>query len=334
MLEEIIKNIIKSSGSISVTKFMQLATQHPQYGYYNNVQNIGKYGDFITAPEVSPIFGEIIAIWIMLQWHKIGCPTKWALLELGPGKGTLLKDIYRSISQDKKCLNSLSKIYLLESSISLKKIQKTNLAHIDNMEWIASLNINCDIPIIAIANEFFDALPISQFIKTTNGYEELMICYDKKQGFYYNHNDIQSNIIEKPVIAAKYMDRLLELLNKTRGACLIIDYGYLEKQIESCRSTLQAIINHKSCSIFENIGLADLSAHVNFTYLQSHAEEHNFRATIQTQQAFLLEHGIMERSMAIIKRNHQLESKLQQQLHKLLSPSQMGTLFKALIVEK
>ncbi|MDR1139697.1 MAG: SAM-dependent methyltransferase [Rickettsiales bacterium] len=162
MLTYIHKLIDKSQGSISISDFMNAALYHKEYGYYMSKLPLGKDGDFITAPEISQLFGEIIAVWVMHTWEKLGEPSKFSLVELGPGKGTLIHDIIRVTRKYNDFFDSVS-IHLVEISPTLQEIQKKKLKGLD-INWHENINSLPEQPTIFLANEFFDALPIDQFV--------------------------------------------------------------------------------------------------------------------------------------------------------------------------
>ncbi|MGL9717615.1 MAG: class I SAM-dependent methyltransferase [Wolbachia sp.] len=162
MLTYIHKLIDKNQGSISISDFMNAALYHKEYGYYMSKLPLGKDGDFITAPEISQLFGEIIAVWVMHTWEKLGKPSKFSLVELGPGKGTLIHDIIRVTRKYNDFFDSVS-IHLVEISPALQEIQREKLKGLD-INWHENIDSLPKRPTIFLANEFFDALPIDQFV--------------------------------------------------------------------------------------------------------------------------------------------------------------------------
>ncbi|POG51961.1 SAM-dependent methyltransferase, partial [Wolbachia sp. wRi_2] len=162
MLTYIHELIDKSQGSISISDFMNAVLYHEKYGYYTSKLPLGKDGDFTTAPEISQLFGEVIAVWIMHTWEKLGKPSKFSLVELGPGKGTLIHDIIRVTKKYSSFFNSML-IHLVEISPTLRKIQKEKLKSLD-VNWHKNIDNLPEQPTIFLANEFFDALPIDQFV--------------------------------------------------------------------------------------------------------------------------------------------------------------------------
>jgi WPE domain-containing protein len=182
MLTYIHELIDKSQGSISISNFMNAALYHKEYGYYMSKLPLGKDGDFITAPEISQLFGEVIAVWIMHTWEKLGKPSKFSLVELGPGKGTLVHDIIRVTKKYSSFFDSMS-IHLVEISPALQKIQKEKLKGLD-INWHENIDNLPKQPTIFLANEFFDALPIDQFVyHDEKWYENRVIKQDDGVSF-------------------------------------------------------------------------------------------------------------------------------------------------------
>lgn len=184
MLTYIHELIDKSQGSISISDFMNAALYHKEYGYYMNKLPLGKDGDFITAPEISQLFGETIAVWIMNTWEKLGKPSKFSLVELGPGKGTLIHDVIR-VTKKYSCFFSSMDIHLVEISPILQKIQKEKLKGLD-INWHTDVDNLPNQPTIFFANELFDALPIDQFIYRDGHQHRILKTLDYQLFFYYN----------------------------------------------------------------------------------------------------------------------------------------------------
>ncbi len=298
-------------------KFMEQALT----AYYNSRDPLGVDGDFTTAPEISQLFGEIIGIWAVQQWIKLGSPSSINLIEIGPGRGTLMADLLRGTQHVTAFHDALS-IHLIETSDTLKDKQKTTLQKKYNIQWHDHLSaIKNDKPSIIIANEFFDALPIRQFKRDNDKWLEHYI--DGGQSVW---QAIDTPPLKPTLPPAKNGDIFeystaqkdyAELISTYRGAALIIDYGY-EKSAYG--DSVQALYKHQSCAIADHIGDADLTSHIDFEWLAS-----LFKNTaIKTQDDFLNENGI-----AI--RYHQLNNpSLISGYERLVHADQMGKLFKAL----
>lgn len=347
-----IRNIIKTAGYITVDNMMREVLSASSESYYKSTKNIGEKGDFITAPEVSQLFGETLGIWLTLEWQKLGSPQNFSILELGPGQGVLMRDLLR-VAKLTSDLYHNSKIYLYDINPFFIQKQKENLSQADKeIKWITKISDIPEIPTIVIANEFFDALPIKQFIKIKDlWYESILkinpvdsrIKYDKIQLHKALQNQLLNDhptaydgaVVEESIESLEITRFLAAHIFKNKGSALFIDYGY---NIETPRrlgtqynATLQAIKDHQYTSIIDSLGEADLSAHVDFQALKKSALEQGLiNTSILTQAEFLRKHGIMERFQDLKKKAPEYSEILEYQVHRLISQKQMGTLFKTL----
>lgn len=336
MLTYIHELIDKNQGSISISDFMKAALYHKEYGYYMNKLPLGKDGDFITAPEISQLFGETIAVWIMHTWEKLGKPLKFSLVELGPGKGTLIHDVIRVTKKYSDFFYSMN-IHLVEISPTLQKIQKEKLKGLD-INWHEDINNLPKLPTIFLANEFFDALPIDQFIYHDRQWYENRVT---KQDDGSLSPSLQRSVLSTGIARGKLFDGAIvevcltgiEILKKLEneivnsgGAALIIDYGYI---YPSYKSTLQSIRQHKYNNFLENVGSSDITALVNFQALKDSLK--HVDCEILTQREFLHLFGIKERIQALIK-NASDEQKNRIFSEFLRLTENMGTLFKAMLI--
>ncbi|WFW29976.1 MAG: SAM-dependent methyltransferase [Wolbachia endosymbiont of Menacanthus eurysternus] len=342
MLTYLHRLIDKNQGSISISDFMRIALYHNEYGYYMSKLSFGKDGDFITAPEISQLFGEIIAVWVICIWEKLGRPSKFSLVELGPGRGTLILDIIRVTRRYSDFFNSMS-IHLIEISPILQKIQKQKLKSLD-VSWHENINSLPKQATIFLANEFFDALPINQFVyynerwyenrvtKRDNG--SLFIIADrfsvKKEIMYFNtalnSKLFYGAVVEVSSFRIDILKKLEEKIYNNKGAALIIDYGYIYPEY---RSTLQSLKQHKYVSIFEDIGSSDITALVNFQELIDSLRYVDYE--ILTQREFLYIFGIKERVQALMKNlNSTQKNKIFCEYLRLTK--NMGTLFKVMMI--
>jgi len=237
-------NILKEKKSIPLDQFINISLYDKKFGYYMKKNPFGKEGDFITSPLISNSFGEIIAIWCVAFWEYIGKPKKILLVELGPGDGSLCKDLLRTFRQFKNFYNSLE-INLLEISDKLKTIQKLKINN-KKVKWIKKIKeINCG-PVIFLGNEFFDALPIKQIYKKKKLFFEKYVALSNdnnkirflnkkannsliKQIQNLNLNSI-GNIIEYPIVALEYLEIIAKKINKFDGGLLTFDYGNTSKK--------------------------------------------------------------------------------------------------------
>jgi len=289
--------------------------------YYNQKDPLGVDGDFTTAPEISQLFGEIIGIWAIQQWITMGSPSQFNLIELGPGRGTLMADLLRGTAHIPGFHDSMA-VHLVETSETLKEKQANALPSY-NVQWHDHLlDIDHQSPTIIIANEFFDALPIRQFKYQDGTWMEHYIDHDQsiwvpcttappmKKSLPPPQND---DIFEYSEIQQNYA----ALIARYRGAALIIDYGY---QKSAYGDSLQALYKHKPCAITDHVGQADLTSHIDFQWLGTF-----FNHSVCTSQAqFLKKYGID------IRYQHLNNATFKSGYNRLISDDEMGFLFKAL----
>lgn len=311
---------------------MQLALYDPEYGYYTTREPFGRGGDFITAPEISQLFGEMIGLWIADFWLRSGTP-KMRLVECGGGRGTLMQDILRT-TKNLPNLHTHLQVTMVEISPRLIALQQAALAEYPFISWAKDLSdIPADCFTIIIGNEFLDALPIKQYIRPMchhpqddGGEIERTIILNEKGELAFSAN---GNIREECPALEGVIQLTARLLQKG-GACLLVDYGYADAPPPE--GTLQAVKAHKYHNIFADIGEADLTALVDFTAVAKHAENAGLKVhPIITQGLFLERMGIRTRADNLAKKaTPQQKSELEQAVERLLSPTQMGTLFKVI----
>jgi cyclopropane-fatty-acyl-phospholipid synthase len=305
----------------------------------------GKEGDFITAPNITRVFSEIIAIWVITFWKSIGSPKKFNLLELGAGNGEMMKVIIHTIKNFPECFNACSFIIHEKSNFLINK-QKENLKS-EKISWVKDINkINSNTNIF-LANEFFDALPIKQFFKRKEGWVERFVDLKnpEKAEFKEQKMDIRKleqainfkisknqNIIEYSPEAFKYLMTICDLIQKNNGGILIIDYGYLNSKMHE---TLQAVNNHKYSNVLENIGNSDITYNINFNLFQKFINQFsNLNSLINNQKKFLTSMGILQRA-EIISKNIPFSKKtdLFYRIRRLIDEKQMGVLFKVMLIK-
>lgn len=297
---------------------MQLALYDPEYGYYTTREPFGRGGDFITAPDISQLFGEMIGLWIADFWLRSGSP-KLRLVECGGGRGTLMQDILRTTRN----LNIEMQVVMVEISPRLIALQQAALTEYSFVTWAKDLgDIQGDCFTIIIGNEFLDALPIKQYIGDT---ERTIILNEKGELAFSAHGTIRE---ECPALEG--VIHLMARLLQKGGACLLVDYGYADALPPE--GTLQAVKAHKYHNIFADIGEADLTALVDFAAVVKHAENAGLKAhPLITQELFLERMGIRTRADTLAaKANDAQKLELRQAVDRLLSPTQMGTLFKVI----
>ena len=340
-LNEFIRLQIKNSGPMSLATYMRLCLTHPTLGYYKSSAPIGTKGDFITAPEISQLFGEMLGTWVLMQWHNLGQPEKFDLVELGPGRGTLMADVVRVLSTDKKACRALN-IVLLETNPVLRQAQKTKLAP-HKPVWISEIDQleQASHPLIILANEFFDALPIKQFQFQNGNWHERMIGTKEDQlawglspspmpaSAIPSSGAQEGDIFEVSSLSEQVMEQTGALLHRRTGLMMVIDYGY---DHPGKTSTFQAVADHEFADPLENPGKADLSALVDFAALREASRNGGSPAVLAGTQKQLLEQlGINARAQKLMEKNPDRAKEINTGLVRLIDPEQMGELFKVLI---
>ena len=341
-LFDIIKHEIEASGPLSLDRYMQLALLHPQYGYYQKSDPLGGSGDFITAPEISQMFGELIGLWCVDCWVKMGAPSQFILCEMGPGRGTLLKDALRSAKLVPEFLDA-AEIHLIEQSAHLKKVQKSTLKDY-SVQWHDTLDdLPADRPLLIFGNEFLDALPIRQFTSTPSKWHERKITVTSNELSYCdteieddnlqtmplkNPPPKEGTVFEYSAEAHSVIRYLAARLSNTNGYALFIDYGPGD---DSTGDSFQAVRNHKYADPLKSPGQSDLTAHVSFDQLGKLAQTLNCDITPITSQGRFLERlGIEARALALSRTADETQKqKIASDLKRLISADEMGTLFKA-----
>jgi len=340
-------NILKEKKSIPLDKFINISLYDKKFGYYMKKNPFGKEGDFITAPLISNLFGEMIAIWCVAFWEYIGKPKKILLVELGPGDGSLCYDLLRTFRQFKSFYNSLE-INLLEISDKLKTIQKVKINN-KKVKWIKKIKeINCG-PVIFLGNEFFDALPIKQIYKKKKLFFEKYVALsndNKKVKFLHKEANnrlikrIQNlnlisvgNTIEYPLVALKFLEDIAKKINKFDGGLLTFDYGYTAKKN---KNTLQSIKKHKYTNLFSMPNHSDITSHLNFKLFHKILKKNNLNVKkIITQNEFLKKIGILERANILSKKmTFKEKANMFYRLKRLMDYREMGSLFKVLFAQK
>ncbi len=333
--------LLKNNSKIPLDKFINKVLYDKNNGYYMHKNPIGHKGDFITSPNISIIFSEMIAIWIISFWEKIGCPKKINIVELGAGNGEMMFQILKTVEKFNKFKLS-SNFIIYEKSTYLKKLQRKKI-NFENIKWINSLNKISKFPSIFIANEFFDALPIKQFLrKKNNWYEKYIINKNKSLKFF--EKKINKDFLEKLIkqkldkcqkfieyspLANKKLNTISKIIKKQNGGLLIIDYGYEDKKMFD---TLQSVKNHKNNNLLENIYKADITHLINFDFYKKKIRNLKIDSVnLTTQREFLLKMGILERA-EIISKNMPFSKKsdIYFRIKRLIDKKQMGILFKIL----
>lgn len=347
-LFDIIKAEIDADGPITVARYMELALAHPEHGYYMKQDPFGENGDFITAPEISQMFGEMIGLWAAVVWQAMGQPDPLNLVELGPGRGTLMADALRA-AQAMADFDDAVRLWLIETSPALRERQKHSLvpammmpAWRDRFEEVGSG------PLIVIGNEFFDALPIHQYVRADDGWRERMVgLNDEGDGleFTLSKDLADSSVIpeelrnatppggtfEHQPLSQEIMRQVATRVVENGGAALFIDYGHGEYAIGE---TLQALRGHAFSDVLKHAGDADLTAHVDFEQLIVAAREAGAEVLGPVPQgAFLDRLGMRQRAdMLMMNASEEQMAEIDEAHKRLTEAEQMGTLFKVFAV--
>ena len=335
----------KKTRSLPLDKFINLSLYHRNFGYYMKKNPFGKKGDFITAPNISRLFSEIIAIWIISFWKSLGSPKKFNIIELGAGNGEMMKIIIDSF-QNFPIFFRACNFIIFEKSPSLIKIQKKKLFK-SKVIWISKINKIKKNSSLFLANEFFDAIAIKQFRKKQNSwYEKFVNLENKNKAFFFEKKvDIKKieekikfnisenqNFIEYSELCFKYLKKISKIIKKNDGGLLLIDYGYIDGNMEN---TLHAVSNHKIANILKNIGNSDITHNLNFKFFQNFIKQMGgLSVNLTTQEKFLIKLGIKERAEIISKNKDFLKkADIYYRLQRLIDQKQMGNLFKVMLIK-
>jgi SAM-dependent MidA family methyltransferase len=338
-LAESLRRRIATAGPITVHDYMETCVADPVSGYYIARQPIGKAGDFITAPEISQIFGELLGLWAVNVWQSMGEPDNIVLAELGPGRGTLMADALRAIKSVPQLHKRIS-IALIETSPILREAQADALGNFD-VGWFDAIEEVPDAPLILLANEFLDALPVRQYIRRSGGWHERCVGIDQG-AFAYVESD-QASGLDLPAELADDDDAIFEtrpsvanliaaLAARTKPvAALFIDYGH---ERSGFGDTLQAVRGHGFADPLEAPGEADLSAHVDFADLARRARAAGLKSFGPMPQGeFLLKLGLeMRRDRLLQAANPEQRQTIVTGTDRLTDRRVMGELFKVLAI--
>ena len=311
-LEAEIRRMIAVDGPMPVARYMELCLAHPLHGYYVTRDPIGARGDFTTAPEISQMFGELIGLWAAVTWQAMGAPARLALVELGPGRGTLMADMLNAAKIVPKFLTAVE-VHLVEMSPALRRHQDKTLDRSGTRPaWHATLEEVPEAPMIVVANEFFDALPVYQAVKAPDGWHERMVGLDSdgKLAFALAPDPLGAAqsllppaLDEAPLGATcewrsgVVVRELGRRVVQFGGAALVIDYGHVAS---GTGETLQAVRGHKFADPLAEPGEADLTAHVDFAALAQAGRGGGARVHGPlTQGEFLRRLGIEARAAAL-----------------------------------
>jgi NADH dehydrogenase [ubiquinone] 1 alpha subcomplex assembly factor 7 len=333
---------IAESGPLSVEDFMQACLSDAASGAYASRQPIGGAGDFITAPEISQIFGELIGLWAVAVWQSMGEPRAVTVAELGPGRGTLQADALRAWRRVPSFLDAVS-VALIETSPVMVETQRNTLREAEvPLRWHARLDALPDGPLIVLANEFIDALPVRQFVRRGSGWRERLVADDAGGGFCFTEGETvtpgpqdlpdqapDGSVFETRPAAQALVRELARRAALVPLAALILDYGHEESGFGD---TLQAVRDHRFAATLADPGSADLSAHVDFADLKRQARALGLKPYgPMAQGEFLLRLGLGERRNRLLQRATPAQAEaIASGASRLVDPKQMGVLFKVL----
>ena len=336
---------LKKNHSLSLDQFINHSLYDKKSGYYMKKNPFGKMGDFITAPNISRLFSEMISVWTIAFWQSLGSPKKFNLIELGAGNGEMMKDIIETLQKFPYFLDSCNFI-IHEKSPLLIKIQKKKFKK-NKITWINQINEIGNFPSLFLANEFFDAIAIKQFIKKKDLWFEKFVKFDnnKKVFFYEKKTNIKKlekkinltisknqNFIEYSELGLNYLKEISKIIKKNSGGLLVIDYGDTNKRM---RNTLKGVSNHKIANILKDIGNTDITHNINFNLFKKFIEQMgNLDSNLTSQKKFLLKLGIKERAEIISKNlNFSEKVNIYHRLKRLIDDQQMGNLFKVMLIK-
>ena len=336
------KKFFKNTKTIPIDQFFNNVLFDKKIGYYSSKTPFGTSGDFITAPGISNLFCEMVGVWLISTWNTFGKPKKFNIVELGPGDGNLTKvllKVFHRFPEFEKSIN----IFLYEKSTFLKNLQKKNLSG-SKIKWIKNFSSINKGPVVFLGNEFFDAIPIKQFLRKESFLFEKYFSLNENNQISEVYKKISSKVfsrikkfkslqklefIEFPQLGLDELEKMTKKISKLNGGILLIDYGYFKP---NNNNTLQSVMRHKKNNLFSNLGHADITSLVNFSLLNEYFIKSNLKVKkIVTQKFFLEKLGILERANNLSKKmTFKEKSNLYLRLKRLLDHNLMGKLFKVI----
>ena len=333
-LQATLKQHIQAHGPITVAEFMAQCLYNAEHGYYTT-QN--PFADFTTAPELTPLFGEMLGLWVADYWEKLGSPARLSLVEAGGGQGTLMADALRAIHKVRPACFEALEVFMVETSPKLTKRQQAALAGATTkVSWHTELfqaSIPKEIPVVFIANELLDAFPVHQYLRTANGYVERMVglnngtlCWQHGASTALDLADDETNELIERSTAESWLGQFKGWLDAHKAAGLFIDYGYTTGAGDS----LQAVKNHEFVDILTTAGTADLTTHVNFKRCAHKLAPYSH--PVIDLAHFLTTLGLPTRAVQVHQKLSEQKDidALTHAMERLLSPNQMGGLHKVL----
>ena len=341
---------LQSEGPLTIAEYMTLCLLDPVDGYYPTRDPLGSEGDFITAPEISQMFGEVIGLWCVQSWQDMGRPETLQLIELGPGRGIMMDDILRAAQLEPQFLKAI-RVSLIEASAALEAVQASTLGHAPcPVSWARDLSEIEPGPSLIVGNEFLDCLPIRQFIQKDRfagraGWHERLVTYhDDALQFAVSPVPIaealqaalptaqseakNEDLLETCPASAQIIDQIKTRFEAYSGRALFIDYG---PESTEFGDTLQALKRHKKLGVFSDPGNTDLTARVDFGALLELAKAAKLSTAAPVQQReFLSKLGFELRAVALSRAKPDMKGKIARQLHRLTDDGEMGALFKVI----
>jgi SAM-dependent MidA family methyltransferase len=331
-----IKAEIAAAGPMSVADYMMRCLHDPHGGYYATRPAIGETGDFITAPQVSQMFGELIGLWLIEVWTGLGAPPRVILAEAGPGDGALMEDVARA-ARVRPAFLEACELWLIETSAPLRGRQAERLGRAwPGARWASGLaEVPTDAPLLFVANEFLDCLPARQFVRTRTGWGERMVglsgdgalCFGLRPAALDDAPPAAcGQVFERSPVQEAFAASLAARLAQQTGAALLIDYGRAEP---GPGDTFQALAGHRKVDPLADPGGADLTVHADFPAVLAAARKAGLGAGLVSQGALLRALGIEARAAALAGAHPPQAKTIARQLQRLIAPDQMGELFKA-----
>lgn len=345
-LEKKIRSLIEAQGPMPVAEYMSVCLFDPENGYYTTSQPIGLQGDFVTAPEISQMFGELVAVWLIAAWTAGGRPRNPVICEIGAGRGTLMRDIVRTVGQLSPGMLENAAIRIVETSPRLQKEQQQTLADTGvNVRWHQAIDELPHQPLYVVANELFDAIPVRQLVCSERGWVERCVGINKNGALEFVASGLSipgdvlpaghaqqsvGAIFEHAPARAAMMTGLAARIAYDGGGGIFFDYGHTETGFGD---TLQAVRGHKMVDVFDRPGEADITSHVDFRELALAAYREGLSARLMEQGRFLVKMGLVERAGQLGAGKPKAEQEgLKAAVERLAGADGMGTLFKCLAV--
>ncbi|MBX3530382.1 MAG: class I SAM-dependent methyltransferase [Rhizobiaceae bacterium] len=343
-LKQRIAALIAASGPMSVADYMAACLFDPVDGYYTTREPFGTAGDFVTAPEISQMFGELVAVRLYDMWDAAGRPAAPVIAEIGPGRGTLMRDMVRALQQLAPGFVRTARFELVETSPRLRTAQQATLSgSLPDYRWHETVATVPDGPLFIVGNELFDAIPMRQFVKAKAGWRERVVALDDAGALCFAagfagidpallppaaQSAPEGAIFETAPAREALMDDIAARIAATSGGALFFDYGHLEPGLGD---TLQALRRHAHDDPLAHPGEADLTSHVDFSALAAVARGHGLAVSLFEQGQWLLDMGLLARAGSLGHGKDDAEQEtIRSAVERLAGPEQMGRLFKVM----